>query len=598
VPGDLRTFAFIERDHAGYGINDGAAAVRMVRRAGTVSVDIETAGLGNDQWDCRAVTIGTSDEVHVLDPVTQRAAITDALAAATTLVFYNSPFDVPVLTSLGHMRLCDVDKVHDTLIDARLAAPSDHGGHSLGEASVKHLGIDYSRFKRQAQTTWREVTRRTKAEMFKMSGLDSEAYVLYAAGDVLITQRLYEAMPAVLARVVADHPFKHTGDWRALREREQVVNRMLLRRSCLGITTDFEVVDEIRGELLARAADADAVLASHGIDTGLSPVKVKEAAVDALERLGQLGERHRRLANGRPAADKNALARINHPIVDALTTRSQAHGFDDRYLHSVEAHSFNGRVHPQVAVCIARTGRMSYGSPAIQQFPPGVRRMLRFDRPATSMDWASIEPCIIANAAGETALIEHFERGGDIYEPVARAAGVDRKTAKVVFLAQCYGQGPTELGVRLGRSYDEARELIDIVMRPLTQIRKAIRALRNIGDKHGKVQTISRRVLPIDLDIRTGNHTFLGYKGANYWTQGSAYDVLAEALLAIHRAGLDDAVFAALHDELVVDTTASDDVLQIMTCPPDALVEAAGRVPVLRVERLHLGHNWADKPSS
>lgn len=592
---DLRTFAFIERDHAGYAINDGEAAVRLARTAGTVAVDIETAGLGRDMWDLRCVSIGTADEVHVLDPVTQRKAVTDALAAATTMVFHNSPFDVPVLTSLGYMHIDDIARVHDTIIDVRLARPSDHGGHGLASAATTHLGLDYERFKRQAQQTWREVTSRTKSAMFKESGLDSEAYAIYAAGDVLVTSRVYAAMPAALAHTFSDHPFKRSGDWRAIRDREQTANRLLLRRSCIGIHTDFEVIDEIRGDLQGRAADADAVLSSLGIDVTLSPVKVKEAAVDELDRLGLVGSRYPRLMNGRPSASKTALARINHPIVEALVTRSQAHAFDDRYLSAVEGLTFSGRVHPQVAIHLARTGRMSYSGPPIQQFPPGVRRMLRFDRPVTSMDWSSIEPVIIANVAGETSLIEHFEAGGDIYEPVAKAAGVDRKTAKTTLLAQFYGQGYRELAVRLGRGEDETKQLVADLMQPLTEIRKAIRALRNVGDQHGKAQTISRRVLPLDALESTGNHTFRGYTAINYFVQGSAYDVLAEVLYAIHLAGMDDVVHAAMHDELVVDTEASADVLRIMQNPPPALIEAASRVPVLRVESVDLGRNWLDK---
>lgn len=595
MTGDLRTFAFIEGDHAGYGLNDGTAAVRMARRAGTIAVDIETAGLGRDMWDLRAVTVGTTDEVHVLDPVTQRAAIVDALAAATTMVFHNSPFDVPVLTALGFMRIDDVERVHDTIIDVRMIDPSDHGGHGLASSAVRHLGLDYERIKRQAASSWREVTARTKAEMFKRSGLHSEAYVIYAAGDVLVTARLYNAMPAALARAVADHPFKHSGDWRALRDREQTVNRVLLRRSCLGIGSDFEVIDEIRGELRGRAADADAVLSGFGVDTSLTPVKVKEAAVDVLEQLGLLPAGHPHLANGRPSAAKTALARVHHPVVDALTVRSQAHGFDDRYLASVEGHSFNGRVHPQVAVCIARTGRMSYGSPAIQQFPPGVRRMLRFDTAATSMDWSSVEPVFFGNVVGETGMVERFEAGGDLYQPIADLAGVDRPTAKVILLAQLYGQGATELGRRLELAPEAAKALIDKVLEPLPMIRKGIRALRNLGNAHGKVQTLSRRVIPVELDPRSGNHEYFGYKAVNYYIQGSCLDLLHEVIAAIHGAGMASCVYAAMHDELVVDSAVADDVERLMLTPPAAFCELAGRVPVLRVGRTELGHHWLDK---
>ena len=55
----------------------------------------------------------------------------------------------------------------------------------------------------------------------------------------------------------------------------------------------------------------------------------------------------------------------------------------------------------------------------------------------------------------------------------------------------------------------------------------------------------------------------------NYYVQGSCYDLLAEALLEIHQQGLGDAVFVAVHDELVVATEAAGDIERIMLTPPE-----------------------------
>jgi len=223
--------------------------------------------------------------------------------------------------------------------------------------------------------------------------------------------------------------------------------------------------------------------------------------------------------------------------------------------------------------------------------------MMKFDQPATSMDWSSIEPVVIGNLAGQTDWIEGFEAGGDLYEPVAEAAGVPRKVAKVVLLAQLYGQGITSLGWALGLDPDQTKVVIDRVMGPLDRVRTAIRAIRNVGDKYGMVQTISGRICPLDRDYRTGNQTFLGYKGVNYTVQGSAYDLLAEAIVEMHRRGLDDALYVAVHDELVVATEVAHEVEQIMRTPPEALIQHSGRTPVLRVGRTDLGHYWMEKPS-
>jgi DNA polymerase-1 len=75
--------------------------------------------------------------------------------------------------------------------------------------------------------------------------------------------------------------------------------------------------------------------------------------------------------------------------------------------------------------------------------------------------------------------------------------------------------------------------------------------------------------------------------------QGSAYDVLAEALIKIEAAGLGDAVYLGLHDELVVSTSVANEVQRIMQQPPKRLIQWTKRVPVLRTDRADLGERWA-----
>ena len=592
------TFAIHAGDHAGYVFRDGAAAVRLARSAGVIAVDIETAGLGVDAWTIKAVSIGTANMAHVLDPALDRDAIRDALRVALVLVVHNSPFDVPLLVGAGLMRQADVAKVNDTVVSARLAAPSEIGGRSLGASCELHLGPGYAAAKRSLEQRCRAGAGLSKAHMFKLLGLDSEAYVQYAGYDIVMTARLHAVLPAAVEARTTNHPFKTSGDSAYLLDREQTVNRILLARACRGVEIDTDVIDEIKVELMSRAAEADELLETYGINTDdtVGREMIKAQAMLALDRVGVLPASYPRRQNGAPSADKRYLERIEHPIVDALTLRSQANRFVDDYADKLlELAKFDNRIHPQVAVAQAVTGRMSYSTPPLQQYPDTVRRMMRFDEPVSSMDWSSIEPVYFANVTGETALIEEFEAGGDLYQPVAEAAGVSRKVAKVILLAQLYGQGPMALALRLDRDEDETRALIERVMGPYEQIRKASRAIRNIGDSHGVVQTMSRRVVPLARDPRTGNTRFFGYRAVNYHVQGSCYDLLAEALYEIHRRGLDDTVYIALHDELVVATTAADEVTQIMRTPPPAFVELAGRIPVLRTERVDLGRHWSPK---
>ena len=209
--------------------------------------------------------------------------------------------------------------------------------------------------------------------------------------------------------------------------------------------------------------------------------------------------------------------------------------------------------------------------------------MFAFDRPVTSFDWSSIEPVVAANLAGDAGVLGLFEGGGDIYQPIADAAGITRKTAKTVFLAQLYGQGVASLALRLDLSEERAGDLVRRVRAAMPGISRMLGQVRAYGERLGAVQTISGRKIPLPLDFRTGGARFMGHKGVNYLIQGSAYDLLAEAIYAMD------------HDELVVHTEVADVVERIMLTPPPAFVEASGRTPVLRVGRVDLGDHWTQK---
>jgi DNA polymerase-1 len=581
-----------------YSVMDGVGAVELARGS-DIALDIETAGLGVLAWDIHAVQIATETEAHVLHPVINRAAIEQCIARARRLFVHNSPFDVPILVGLGYMQLDHIAKVFDTLVAARMAAPSDHGGHDLARACASHVpDLDIGR-KSSLAERFRAATGGSKADMFRDLDISSEAFCIYAARDAVMTAHLAAALPAAMRRHTLDHPFPSSGDPDYLLDREQTINRMMLTRTCIGIDIDYEVIDELTYELDRVIDAADLVLGDYGVDTSLTPPKVKESAMDVLAGTGALPPTYPRLKNGRPSADRRFLEMLDHPLTVALRQRSQAKRFiaeyGDKILHLAEAH--DDRIHPQVSVAQAVTGRMSMSTPPLQQYPGSVRRMMRFDTPATSMDWSSIEPVLIGNLAGQTDWIEQFEAGGDLYLPVAEAAGVSRKTAKVILLAQLYGQGVTSLSWALGMEPDDTKALIAKVMGPLDRVTAVTATIRGIGNRYGKVQTLSGRICPIAHDPTSENRRHLGYKGINYVVQGGAYDLLAEAIMEMHRQGLGDALYLAVHDELVVATEAAHDVERIMRTAPPALVEVSGRVPQLRVGRSDLGHYWTEKAS-
>jgi DNA polymerase-1 len=252
-----------------------------------------------------------------------------------------------------------------------------------------------------------------------------------------------------------------------------------------------------------------------------------------------------------------------------------------------------------------------------------------------SVDWSQIEPVVIANVAGDHEALAYYESGRKFYDAITEAAGgrITYKQSKVVLLAQLYGEGMAKLAADLGITVPEAGELRDAVWEALPGVKswaagkspqtKQKGLLRRIAEKKPNLMcSISGRIMPVPAGTRpcrvckgtqmTGEGNTIEpcwvpecksskdghywqvseHMGVNYFVQGSAYDVLAETEIAIHEAGLSDAIYLAMHDELVVDAEARHEIRKLMETPPERLCRWAGRTPVLRTDMAHMAGRW------
>ena len=255
-----------------------------------------------------------------------------------------------------------------------------------------------------------------------------------------------------------------------------------------------------------------------------------------------------------------------------------------------------------------------------------------------SNDWSQIEPVVMANVAGDTTALAFYEGGAKFYHALiaaAEQAGVSLayKHSKIVLLAQMYGEAMRNVASKNNWSAGESQALVDAVWAALPGSKDLVHAwdkdlgkeglLREITREHGMMMTISGRIIPVPLEPfrcwtcegtghvdpeddesavchkcggRGANMTRPVHKGVNYFIQGSAYDVLAEAEYAIWEAGLAESVYFSMHDELVFDARARHEIVKIMGTPPERLCMWAKRLdkPVLRTDFAHLGERWSN----
>jgi DNA polymerase I-like protein with 3'-5' exonuclease and polymerase domains len=618
----------------------GGLAVAGVRSAWVdqpVSVDIESYGLDRYSARLKCVSFASPSTAFVLDPRddVQRQAIGFVIHRAPKLIFHNAAFDVPNLARNGLIGPEHCAKIEDTLVHARLAEPDSLTSKSLIMTGHRYLGTP----KDDHLLTAFKLAGLPKEQGYFQFDIDRYVYLLGAGSDALITSRLLDRVrTAAYDRLTTGHPFTENGvtggeAW-ALVEKLQRFNRVLLRRACRGMRVDAEFLDRYQERTAAELSAAEKGLAELHIRPG--------NAGDLMTYL----DRHDAIPPGYPRTAKTKkpstvadhLESLNHPVAQLYVTHKQISKVQNDYLaKAVDQSGDDGRIYPAVNVLAAVTGRTSVSGTPYHQFPEPARGIILADEgdALTSMDWSQIEPTVITNiAAGrgsepDRLVLEAFEAGADFYQPIMDNAGINRPTAKVVLLAQLYGEGVKKLAADLGIPKDgevaeelygpdwdgtTAVDLRDSILSTLPGVADLVRAksacvlpshreglLRRIGRDFGVIFTLAGRIVPVPmgrgwLDEETGEvgpPSRAVHKSVNFHVQGSAFDVLMEAVLAGDDAGLSDTLYITMHDELVTSTAAADEWEKIMRTPPERLCHLAKRVPLLRTDRVDIGERWA-----
>lgn len=568
---------------------------------GTIALDIEGPGL-HDPFTVKCVTAAWHDGDRIqgvlLDPARRPddlAALRNIVSSGPELVFHNANFDVLGLVPNAMMTLEEIGKISDTIVYARMAHPDTMVKKKLEAQAARHLGLVETNA--GMTTAFKAAGYKSIEEGYLKMDIDSPVYRFGAMADTICTLRLLPLIKEAAIRQLTDHPFQDHGitersDAIALMEREQKINRIMLRRGARGLARDLAYLDIYRNQVRVDMDKSTALLQGSGLRPG-----VGHDLVTHLDGLGELPadwprtEKTGKLSSAKKHMER--LEKLDHPLAQA-----HRHVVDSEriigYLEKVENRSrATGRLHPQCGVLGASaTGRMSYSEPELQQFPALARPIIIDDgQGLTSIDWSQIEPVTLANMSRDYSFLDPFEAGADLYEPLMRSAGIPRKPAKVGVLAMIYGQGSKSFAADIGHSVSSAAQIMTQIKGTMPESAKMIQTVTQVAQQFKQVVTVSGRI----LDIPMFKGKVMAYKAINYGLgQGSAYDILACAIIECERQGVADHIQLAMHDELVVDTEAAETVERIMRTPPPELVRWAGRVPVLRTDRADLGHLWHD----
>jgi DNA polymerase I-like protein with 3'-5' exonuclease and polymerase domains len=530
-----------------------------------LTVDVETTGypVGHEHFGLRTIQLGNETFAVVLDAgdAEHRGVAARHLAGAPVLHAHSATADLVPLAVNGVVDLEDSwRRMHDTVVTAKLADPRSTGSDpGLKKLALNVLGdqaltprADAARSELFKAGKWLIETKvTTPLEKSGWAQVDPrcETMVRYAASDVLDDAALAHRLPQPEPEVL---------------ERERLAQRMTARVAHRGLRIDGEHVQRLltehRGALAEHAGWIRAVtanLAEAAIENPGSDAQVGAALL-------ALGAHLPRTPTGRPSVAEGVLTPLTRwdgpgaelaRLVLAYRKHETAIGlFLEPY--EVLVQRGDGRARPTVYTLGADTGRMSCVRPNLQQVPRegGFRACITADpgQLLVSADFASVELRVAAALSGDanlrSAMVDanrdpHWEMARLAFGPNATKA--DRYAVKRGVFGRIYGGGVAAIARGVGVEDHVAQAIIDALDASFPTLAQWSRMVRD-SVQAGRTQfrTYSGRVVYLDQE--------LPHKAPNYLIQGTARELLIDALVRWSATRWGEAVLLPVHDELVV----------------------------------------------
>jgi P4 family phage/plasmid primase-like protien len=555
-------------------VEQAAAVVRsaLARTGGGLTVDVETTGypIGHVHYGLRTVQLGDEVAAAVFHPIEHAGLIDGLLAEADRLHAFSATAD---LVPLAHAGLIDIeagwDRMVDTVIAAKLADPASTGNDSTGlkEFAPAVLGstavtptTDAARtalFKVGGWLKETEVT--TPIERSGWAQVDSRCATMarYAAADVIDTAALARVLPEPTPAVLA---------------RERLAQRMTARVTDVGVALDADHVAELTTQHTAALAQATARVCAFGLDNPGSDAQVGQVAL-------RLGATLPATKTGRPSVAKGAL----EPLAKAEGELGAFAAAVLEHRHHETALSLflrpyaelcrgDGRARPTIYTLGTDTGRMSCVRPNLQQLSRvgGIRACITADpgQLLISADFSGVELRVAAALSGDATLRQFIADGRDLHWEVARqvfgsdATKDDRYMVKRGVFGRIYGGAVPTLAAQMGTSQSIAASMVDSLDAMLPTLSAWSRMVREgIKAGHTKFETGSGRVIHLPRRYP--------HKGPNYCIQGTARELLVDALVRWRDTPWGHCTLLPVHDELVVavpEAEAEQAVVTLVEC--------------------------------
>ena len=383
----------------------------------------------------------------------------------------------------------------------------------------------------------------------------------------------------------------------------------------LGVRLNLERLAEITSRVRAEI---------DGLEREIFALAGEEFTIASPQQLGEilferLGLSRKRRGKTGYSTDARVLQAIReeHEIVPKIERWRELSTLIKTYLDVLpEMVDGGSRIHTTFLQAVAQTGRLSSTNPNMQNVPvrTALGREIRgcFEAETgailISADYSQIELRVLAQAAGEDALMEIFKRGEDVHTATAsRVFGVGaedidpgmRSKAKMINYGIVYGLSDYGLADRLNIPREEAKEFIDAYLERFPRVAEFMAATIEQAKEQGYVKTVwgRRRQIP-ELQARNYQVRTLGERLAvNTVIQGTAADIIKLAMVRCHSAlaasGLHTRLLLTIHDELLFEGPPAEIEAARALIEREMVAVWEPREPPMAVDIGH-GANWLE----
>lgn len=363
---------------------------------------------------------------------------------------------------------------------------------------------------------------------------------------------------------------------------------ILLRMKKVGIRFDQKRAGELIEKVAAKEQEVEKKLFdTYGI-TGEMINSSKQLGV----RMNEMGiESPVITKTGNQSWAEGALVRIHHPVTPLIFEYKNYHAILSKFLlGSLSKSVVNGRIHCTFLPMLREeggtvTGRFSCRDPNLQQIPARNKghgedfsqdmRSLFLPEEGmmlAAMDYSQIEAVLLAHfAQGQQAewFREQMRAGADLHNIVMGMTGITYRPVVKTFNYGCiYGMGWQTameknyvLFEKLARSEGKdiesfTKEIYYNYHKKFPVVKDTMNWAQDVARAHGYIDTMGGRRLhkpTPQYDPVTGKINDYLYKMLNKLIQGTAADILKQALITADEAGIYDVLTLHLlvHDEQV-----------------------------------------------